>query len=324
MTQPSRALFVTLWAKKRKGGLASIAPDEGTISLPKRTKAARKNRPKTRVPRQSSKTSSETSISPDLATFMATKPEGSSSPDSERESSTPVVVETSAVSAASYTEFEPEQPSTDNPRRIKQSERQQLQQRNAQEISAVLKELEECLEGKNNLDEILAVVGKLVNRESLNKFGSLLKTRQPINYRLSWVGSDAMICDVGTALHKVALARLQEVFLSLSGRNQVQLLEVISVLGPFPNVRNTLDGTCSAKNELLDITWTSMIDGTGREILAGKEENTKTVQLEVFYGDEQVIVAGRPSSNPLEAPEDLLVFVVENDMEAALEKLRVN
>ena len=53
-------------------------------------------------------------------------------------------------------------------------------------------------------------------------------------YRLAWVGSDAAICHVGTSLHKVPLARLQEMYLLL-GYGKWELLEVIRILGPFPN-----------------------------------------------------------------------------------------
>merc|ERR1712157_511157 len=78
---------------------------------------------------------------------------------------------------------------------------------------------------------------------------------------LLWVGSDDSICHVGTSLHNVPLARLQEIFLTLTNRN-VELYEVIRILGPFPNVKNTLRGTVSKSK----ITYTSMIDGTGKEI----------------------------------------------------------
>ena len=56
------------------------------------------------------------------------------------------------------------------------------------------------------------------------------------------MGSDVAICHVGTGLHKVPLARLQEVFLSCLGRNRLEVLEVIRILGPFPNVKNVLQG----------------------------------------------------------------------------------
>ena len=126
------------------------------------------------------------------------------------------------------------------------------------------------------------------------------KNRQP-SYRLAWVGSDSATCHVGTSLHKVPLARLQEMYLLL-GYGRWELLEVIRILGPFPNVRNTLKGDIKVEKirgngregAKLEISYLSMIDGTRKEILAGKEDNTKVIELDVWFANDKAIVCSVP------------------------------
>lgn len=173
------------------------------------------------------------------------------------------------------------------------------------------------------------------------------------SYRLAWVGSDDAICHIGTSLHKVPLARLQEMYV-LFGYNKWELLEVIRILGPFPNVRNTLKGGLKVKKLAgvgggggierregvrMEISYTSMIDGTGKEILAGKEDNVKVVNLDVWFANEKAIVCTIPSTassddgdgdesetgggDPLSGDgSNILFFVAEENLDEELEKLR--
>lgn len=156
-------------------------------------------------------------------------------------------------------------------------------------------------------------------------------------YRLAWVGSDAALCHVGTSLHKVPLARLQEMYLLL-GYNKWELLEVIRILGPFPNVRNTLkgevkvkrrDGAAAREGAMLRVEYQSMIDGTGKELLAGRD--VKTVDLDVWHASERALVCTLPGggdgagagADPLGGDgAGVLLFVAEEDVDAQLEKLR--
>ena len=189
-------------------------------------------------------------------------------------------------------------------------------------------------------------------------------TSDEISYRLLWVGSDDTISAFGTGLHKVPLARLQEVFITISipsssnrklkesknsknNRFQMTTTEVIRILGPFPNIKNTLQGTCTvsgepnAKEEQWDITWNSMIDGTGKELIGNSNDDVRRVPtLHMLYGDEQIIVASMrqpertPSSTatndekmldtlPSPAVESILIFVRDTEMEDKLTALRV-
>jgi hypothetical protein len=189
-----------------------------------------------------------------------------------------------------------------------------------------------------------------------------------LSYRLFWVGSDAAVTKLGTGLHQVPLARLQEVFLSVSiphhhhaaavgggggsssGRRRrmtttnnnnisnnnssplrITVTEVIRILGPFPNIKNTLQGTCTITatttpttttsvasvssinttettaspstprdwySETWTIAWDSMIDGTGKELIPPNNKGNnngndtrRMVPLSILYGDEQIIIA---------------------------------
>jgi hypothetical protein len=150
---------------------------------------------------------------------------------------------------------------------------------------------------------------------------------------------------LGTGLHKVPLARLQEVFLTMQGKSRIQVQEVIRILGPFPTIKNNLEGSCKTDKLTEDatawsITWDSMIDGTGNQLLSGKKENVKTVDLQVYYSDPSVLVAVVPPkssedgdsavdsrmlrSDPLEQDgAHVMVFVREEDLDGKLESLRV-
>jgi hypothetical protein len=149
---------------------------------------------------------------------------------------------------------------------------------------------------------------------------------------------------------------MQEVFLSCLGRNRIEILEVISITGPFPNVRNTLQGQTklmkggggtgggmssgggSGSNfnpEKLRIAFDSMIDGTGKELLPPGAK-TRTVDLDVYFSDERAIVAVVPppedddndtssAGDPLRKNgQNVLVFVREDDLDSRLESLRVS
>ena len=198
------------------------------------------------------------------------------------------------------------------------------------------------------------------DRVLLPKLKSLLSKDTPTSYRLAWVGSDDAICHIGTSLHKVPLARLQEVYLSLGGggsvvsTNKWELVEVIRILGPFPNVRNTLRGNVigltkqnSNSNSMregvrLEIAYSSMIDGTGREIIKSTDGPRK-VDLDVWFANDKAIVCTVPSSlllgkssgsgdsnnnddddevNPFGNGSNILYFVAEDDLDGALNRLR--
>ncbi|OEU05923.1 hypothetical protein FRACYDRAFT_257292 [Fragilariopsis cylindrus CCMP1102] len=211
------------------------------------------------------------------------------------------------------------------------------------QIDSTLDRLQEVLEEKTgNVRDILNVVEELLAiQESSNSNNNIdlrriLLNKQRSNYRLAWVGSDDAICHIGTGLHKVPLARMQEVFLNCIGKNRLEILEVISLFGPFPNIKNTLLGTTkmisTSNNDnscMMQIAMDSMIDGTGKEILAGTEDNIRKVDLQVAFCDERVIVAVVPSDNDNDNPLDddgkrVLVFTKEKDLDEKLDELRVS
>lgn len=336
----------------------------------------------------SSSSSSATPVSPDLLKFMQSKAAESSSSRTTSppqllesvEESTATVFTSFGASDDDDGDSSSSSAKTVASRRIKQSVRMQLDEERTEKVKRIVETLEEavssgattnnnsntnmveavlgCLEQLLNLEEQYSSSSSMSSVSSLKQLcaGTTTATRtakqQPprrLDYRLIWVGSDDAVCHVGTALHKVPLARLQEVFLSLPGRNRIQWTEVIRILGPFPNVRNILQGATTssavrrrssgapARLPVADwkLVWDSMIDGTGKEVLAGKEENTRTVHLHVYYSDEQIIVAAVPPEADDDGGGDyegllrdnrgqhVLVFVRDEAMEDKLEALRV-
>jgi hypothetical protein len=285
---------VLLWSKVKRGKLGNTVGVATTTTKKKESKK---------------RNSDKSAISPDLAKWMMDNPRTDNNEN------------TSPPKASS--------------RRERQSIRLAEQQVQREKIEGLVEQLEQMLDptAENNkktlsVPDILALLRELSQQASSSPLTQLIGTNQRRDYRLAWVGSDDSVTHIGTGLHKVPLARLQEVFLSFPGRNRVLLQEVIRILGPFPNIRNTLSGSSrsSTRDGVTEwnVQWESMVDGTGKELLAGKEENIKLVPLRVYYSDEMVIVASRPCDDPWQGNgENVLLFLREDDLENKLEALRV-
>merc|ERR1712176_1155315 len=123
------------------------------------------------------------------------------------------------------------------------------------------------------------------------------------DWRLVWAKSDEGVGFIGTGLHRVALANLEDQFLSLDADGSCALTEVIRVLGPFPNVKNLLTGTSTIGPSTLRLTYTKVIDGTGAELTSSQARSVK-LRLAALS-------------------KDLLVFEREDNFADALESLRV-
>mmetsp|Transcript_3360 Transcript_3360/g.5125 ORF Transcript_3360/g.5125 Transcript_3360/m.5125 type:complete len:382 (-) Transcript_3360:863-2008(-) len=295
----------------------------------------------------SSSSSGKAAISSSLAEWAAQGGGGASSTSSSTPSST-----ASATEFASFEEdYDTDSFSTTKSkkggkrknveRRERQSSRRAEDEARERVVTSTVDDIESLLETPNtDLSELIKSIRTLVDKTP-SQTGSvagamrnLSISPQSKNYRMAWVGSDDALCHIGTGLHKVPLARLEEVFLCMESKT-VRVLEVIRILGPFPNVRNTLMGNTSILKppsgrddgkSKFRIEYNSMIDGTGKEILAGKEDNVKLVDLDVLFADEKVIVCAVPT----EGDEDpfvsngskVLLFVQEDSMDEKLESLR--
>mmetsp|Transcript_10819 Transcript_10819/g.16544 ORF Transcript_10819/g.16544 Transcript_10819/m.16544 type:complete len:364 (-) Transcript_10819:65-1156(-) len=319
--------------KVKRQSLGSIAED-GMISTPKKLK----NKSSSRKTNSKRRPVAGDTISSDLTSWAASKKEGAAS------TTTPAAatVDDNDDDVAGFESFSSME---DDDEEISSSRSKNLITNKATE--KLLKKFEEVLKQNNNLDDILGVVKAMIelSPKPTTSIKSLSVTgKTPINYRLAWVGGDDAICHLGTGLHKVPLARLQEVFLRLQGRSDLEMYEVISVLGPFPNVRNTLYGKCqvskaesgikaaaAGNNNTVSpwsIEWQSMIDGTGKEILPGNDK--RIVNLNIHFADSSAIIAVVPPKedgrdvDPLESNgANVLLFVRDDEMDEKLEALRV-
>lgn len=227
-------------------------------------------------------------------------------------------------------------------RRQKQAERQAVDEERAARIQELRTQLQTTLESKKpSLQDILQPIRGMTSLASTNTpadLRALVASPKSLHYRLAWVGGDDAICHTGTGLHKVPLARLQEVFLTLH-RSRITWSEVIRIVGPFPNVKNELKGNTQVANPKRsrgdatsvaewNIAWDSMVDGTGREVTAGPE--VRNVVLQVLFADPEAIVAvvpdetGAPRADPFqEDGKHVLVLVKEEALDDKLEALRV-
>jgi len=278
------------------------------------------NRRQTSVKRKTS----EGDVSPDLIKFIQNK-------DSN------VVVEEEEIEVATereattYSSFKKQKTSD---RRLRQSERQAAQEARNSEILDIVSQINDALgivngdendeKNKKPSSNLLQDLTPLVN--SLIQVGTLTETLNIArDYRLAWVGSDDAVCHVGTGLHKVPLARLQEVFLTVN-RQSLIWREVIRLIGPFPNVKNVLRGKFQSSADTWNVEWDSMIDGTGKELLAG--EDARKLGLRIHVVDRNVIVATVPDQDTDGTPmgregTNVLLFLAEDNMDLQLEELRV-
>lgn len=309
-----------LYGIKRRGGLGSLDSEEASSSkgprtVPKKSTKLQKKVGGSRKKKGSSAKKSDpvaSEMSPDLAKFLQVSGNNNSVVDAE-------VVGQSKKS-----------------RRQKQSEQREIDEARSAKIEIVLDKLDEVLEERTGkVSDILTVVEELLEIPSNDNadIRRLLSAKDRSDFRLAWVGSDEALCHVGTGLHKVPLARMQEVFMNCLGRNKIEILEVISIIGPFPNVKNVLQGTTKitggSSGSDVEIVYDTMFDGTGKEIKSGTDHNIRRVNLDVAFCDERAIVAVVPDDDANDNALDndgkrVLLFVREDELDEKLESLRVN
>ena len=351
-----------MWLAKRKGNLGSIVDAGETIAKTSRTVPKKRSK---RAPKKSGSSSSSSSssssnkkdASPSAISPLLQEWASGQQGDGDEDNDETMVEESTSSSSSSATRFEPfekessrkSSSKTNKNKSVKQSqdeERKALVTSLVQQVQDVLEESSENNKKTTDMNAILNPIRQLLELPNANtNLRQLIAGSTRHDYRLTWVGSDSAVCHMGTGLHNVPLARLQEVFLSCIGKSRMELLEVIRIIGPFPNVRNTLEGACKiGKRGLvygensgvektvsqLGITYDSMIDGTGKQITAGMDDNVRKLDVHIAFCDENVIVAVVPSENgsvredPFENNgANILFFAKEEELDLKLEALRV-
>lgn len=310
-----------LWMGRKKG--LGDAVDMSNPYMKKKKKKSNKSKKKTENP-------IEQGVSSKLADWAASAQQQTSADTS-----------TAVISEETGTDMSRTKKKPSSERRLKQSQRMAEDNAREEKVGKIIEEIENTLkETKNDISDVLSGIRRLRSVQqqekdsvSLRKF---LSTEDA--YRLTWVGSEDAVTHMGTGLQNVPLARLEDVFLRfLMKGKRVEVLEVIRILGPFPNVRNTLLGDINTKkSNSLSLVYDSMIDGTGKEILAGNESKKKQVDLEVLYAGKNAFVFVVPPSEEENAiaftdeyifrnnGENLLFFSKVDDLDEELAKLRVN
>jgi hypothetical protein len=325
LPQPRSSRLAALAMGRKKGGLGDIVDNDSAVAKPSRRKTA-----------VAKSTGQSGNVSPALADWMQKKQAvESTSSDSNDAASTSTPSFDDTVEYSSFKSTAATTASTATATTTATTATTRQSSRNEAALEAAIERFKQAIDKKGNLQEIVASVQTLLQQES----GALTPVTASNNaFRLAWVGSDEAVCHLCTGLHKVPLARLQEVFMTCN-KSKVQIQEVISILGPFPNVKNVLQGTSKigSRSEMgvtqWTIVWDSMVDGTGKEVLAGKAENTRIVNLQVYLADARVLVGVVPPNeqqpavlreDPLEDNgKHVLVFLREDDLDEKLELMRV-
>jgi len=355
--------IVPLFLAKRRGNLGSIVDAGETVARTTRTVPKKRSK---RISKKSTSGSSSSGGSSSSSTKKSGKDATSSliSPllqewasqgedDEDANEDEIMAIETKSK----ISEKNVKKSSSKSSKQVQDEERKALVESLVQQIQDVLEESSENNKKTTDMDALLGPIQQLLALPNANtNLRQLIAGSTRHDYRLTWVGSDAAVCHIGTGLHNVPLARLQEIFLSLIGKSRLEVLEVIRIIGPFPNVRNTLEGSCSigkrglvygtsssssstsssGSNGLeqtvtqLGVTYDSMIDGTGKQITAGVMDNVRKLEVHIAYCDENVIVAvvppedGGVRKDPLENNgANILFFCKEEELDEKLDALRV-
>jgi hypothetical protein len=129
---------------------------------------------------------------------------------------------------------------------------------------------------------------------------------------------------------------MEDLFVSFRGTKSkplVETSEILRILGPFPNVRNTLSGTwtrsldSSLESNTLDMTYNTMIDGNGGVITAKDGSTSRFVRIAnslLLPGAQGLDSNSTLVLLPSDPSGSTLVFKREDDLEGAFKALRVD
>lgn len=165
--------------------------------------------------------------------------------------------------------------------------------------------------------------------------GLLAPSQVEGDWRLIWVSNDDAFTTIGSGLHKLPLTLMEDIFVSFrsSGKSKapirkVETAEILRVLGPFPNVRNTLSGSWSLSSAPrpaggLGLVYDTMTDGNGGTIKAPDGSETRSVPFDVAYANGEALVLLNDRTTGSADPQ-ILLFAKETDLEGTFKALRVD
>lgn len=349
----------------RKKGKLSQNVDSASMSK-------KRSRTKGRSTKQGKVSGGSVTISPSLAEWAASQETKDNSATmttttavaiSSDEDVTSNLDQKEKDTSLSYKKFRKQQPKSMSSRRDRQVKRQQMFKERQIKLNTSIEAIKSMLgldpekDSKEKLNigsllerlvEIIQIDDGIAN-DGKKAVKTLFQSSPPLQYGLVWAGSDEAICHVGTGLHKVPLARLEEIFISVGRQNDEnsnmqrsrgwKLYEVIRILGPFPNVRNILQGEVqdivnSDVASEIKLKYEYMIDGTGKVISAGGDMNSENddklreVELSIWYADEEVIICTTLMEDSFMKSagvdgKNVVLFFRETDLEGKLETYRV-
>jgi len=177
------------------------------------------------------------------------------------------------------------------------------------------------------------------------------------DWRLVWVSDDDALCLVGSGLHKLPLTLMEDIFMSFTATGKakaaslkVETAEILRVLGPFPNVRNTLAGTWSTSGGAtgakkgsggmggmgggssgngniqgqLELVYDAMTDGNGGTIKAPDGSETRRVCIDTAYANADTLLLLNDAVGAGGSGPQVLLFAKEADLDGAFKALRVD
>jgi len=173
---------------------------------------------------------------------------------------------------------------------------------------------------KRDLVELQRIIEEDLRPLAVNNLKTTIRKSTLTDYKLCFAGSDDAVCAMGSGLHKVPLANLDEIYLTI-GNSRVFVREVIRIIGPFPNVLNSLIGDATTSKGVLTTTYTSIVDGTGKELVNAPNEERK-VSYEIAFASEEYLVLYHACDSK-RSINNLLILERVIDLEAELTANRV-
>mmetsp|Transcript_27489 Transcript_27489/g.67862 ORF Transcript_27489/g.67862 Transcript_27489/m.67862 type:complete len:330 (-) Transcript_27489:292-1281(-) len=147
--------------------------------------------------------------------------------------------------------------------------------------------------------------------ESITKLKEVQKT-MPVDqlealkgdWKLAYTDSATTLNNFGTGLGSLPGTAIKEMFASFQADSKITVREICRVLGPFPNIRNQLDGTwtinskgaagftgdSSQKMEGLVLRYEQLTDGRDKVTTASTGFKVKNIACEVGFVNEEILV----------------------------------
>jgi len=178
-------------------------------------------------------------------------------------------------------------------------EQQKEQQERQMKADALLDEIFDEIEAKErDLKKVTNAINKITD---LCTKETIAKTI-PGDWKLTFVNKADPMHEIGTGLGKLPGTSILDMFITCEKSGKVKVQEICRVVGPFPNIKNELQGTWDYKtassgfkegvssSDKLVFSYNMLIDGRDKVTTAETGFKVRSVDINVRYIDQDVMI----------------------------------